>query len=70
LSAQLKRILRLCARRLGREAQGTPSAKLMGQVAGWPFLWFVSFGHAKEMIPTAVREPHQNQIIAKAIQNN
>jgi hypothetical protein len=36
------------------------------QGSGWPFLWFVSFGHAKEMIPTAVREPHQNKNLREA----
>ena len=35
---------------------------------GGLFFGSVSFGRAKEMNPTAVREPHQNQSCAQRIQ--
>ncbi|MGB5453939.1 MAG: hypothetical protein WBM58_20505, partial [Sedimenticolaceae bacterium] len=48
----------------GREAQGTPCDS-KGQVVGCLFLWFVSFGQAKEMNASVRRRAHQKQSARK-----
>ncbi len=50
---------RVHARRKSREAQGTPCDS-KGQVVGGPFLWFVSFGQAKEMNVGALHRAQSN----------
>jgi len=48
-------------RRYGRGAQRTRRC-LPGKSSGRPFLWFVSFGRAKEMNPQCgCGNPHQNK---------
>ncbi|WP_255989715.1 hypothetical protein [Chitinolyticbacter albus] len=42
-----------------RPTEGSPE----GRKAGSPFLWFVSFGEAKEMNPSAGRNRHKNTVL-------
>jgi len=59
---------RVHARRKGREAQGTPCVS-KGQVVGGLFLWFVSFGQAKEMNAGVRRRAHQKHPVRQREQN-